>query len=89
MSVSRFGDVRTGMRGPGSFEADVLWGSLMEEGSIVGQVEPRQWRLQGFLFNRGDGVQGILDDIRLSRELLDTGSAILPYCLLFSKLVPA
>jgi hypothetical protein len=63
----------------GRFTAAIRWGMTLERAHLSRLLLPGKWRLRGRLF--GGDEPGFLDGVRLSRELVDTGSAILPYAL--------
>ena len=85
--VSRIGVVRCLDGGVGRFEAEIEWGLVVDAGIVRCNLRPGRWTLRGQLFNGKDDSRGLLDDVRLSRELLDTGTAILPYCLTLAEVV--
>ncbi len=67
------------------FAFTVRWGVSLERGGESRLLAPGQWRLEGYLFGLPDQPAGVFDDVVLSRELHDTGSAIFPYCMAFAK----
>ncbi len=62
---------------PGSFSALIRWGLFLRRGFSNCLMEPMTWVLKGQLFGEG----GLLSEAKLSRELFDTGTGIMPYCL--------
>ncbi len=64
----------------GAFSARVRWGVTLERGGDSRLLERGAWQISGRLFG-GQGGEGFLQDAVLSRELYDTGTAVLPYCL--------
>lgn len=64
----------------GVFECRVRWGVSLERDRASRLLAPGQWTIKGRLFGSGK-AQGLLDKVLFSRELYDTGSAILPYAL--------
>ncbi|MCA9541595.1 MAG: hypothetical protein KC620_22005 [Myxococcales bacterium] len=68
------------------FACRVRWGVTLERGGESRLLQPGAWRLTGHLFGLPDKPPGLLDDVVLSRELHDTGSAILPYCMAFATI---
>ena len=65
------------VRDDGRFHAPVRWGISLERARRSRLLAPGRWQLSGRLF--GAAQPGLLNGIMLSRELVDTGSAILPY----------
>ncbi len=63
------------------FSAVVRWGVTLERDAESRLLAPGAWRVRGRLLSMPGEPQGLLDDVALSRELHDTGSAILPYCM--------
>jgi len=61
-----------------SFVAGIHIGKSIEQGKFVRLLAPGAWNLSGNLFDL-DGKKGILKDIELTKETLNTGSAILPW----------
>lgn len=66
------------------FRFTVRWGVSLERGGESRLLAPGQWRLEGHLFGLPGQPTGVFDDVVLSRELHDTGSAIFPYCMAFA-----
>lgn len=64
-----------------SFSALVRWGLTLERNAASRLLAPGAWRIRGRLLSMPGELPGLLDDVQLSRELYDTGSAILPYVL--------
>jgi predicted Zn-dependent protease len=64
----------------GPFTALVPSGLTLERGRESRLLAPDQWRVSGRALAPGDPAD-LLAKVVLSRELYDTGSAILPYCL--------
>lgn len=64
-----------------AFSALVRWGLTLERNAPSRLLAPGAWRIRGRLLSMPGELPGLLDDVGLSRELYDTGSAILPYCL--------
>ena len=64
-----------------AFSARVRWGLTLEGERGSRLLAPGAWRLRGRLLSLPGEPPGLLDEVELSRELYDTGSAILPYCL--------
>jgi len=64
-----------------SFSALVTWGLTLETETPSRLLAPDAWRIRGRLLSLPGELPGLLDEVALSRELYDTGSAILPYCL--------
>ncbi|MEZ4435995.1 MAG: metallopeptidase TldD-related protein [bacterium] len=67
------------------FAFKVRWGVSLERGGESRLLAPGKWRIEGYLFGLPDQPPGIFDDVVLSRELHDTGSAIFPYCMAFAR----
>lgn len=61
-----------------SFVAGIHIGKSIEQGKFARMLAPGAWNLSGNLFDL-DGKKGMLKDIELSKETLNTGSAILPW----------
>ena len=53
----------------------------LERGRESRLLAPGAWNVSGACLTLPGGAAGFLSDIVLSRELYDTGTAILPYCL--------
>lgn len=68
------------------FTFTVRWGVSLERGGESRLLAPGKWRVSGHLFGLPDQPPGVLDDVVLSRELHDTGSAIFPYCMAFAQI---
>lgn len=67
------------------FAFTVRWGVSLERGGESRLLAPGKWRIEGHLFGLPDQPPGVFDDVVLSRELHDTGSAIFPYCMAFAR----
>jgi len=63
------------------FSCGVGTGVTLERGRESRRLAPGTWNVSGACLTLPGGVAGFLSDIVLSRELYDTGTAILPYCL--------
>ena len=63
------------------FSCGVGTGVTLERGRESRLLAPGAWNVSGACLTLPGGVAGFLSDIVLSRELYDTGTAILPYCL--------
>ena len=81
LMISALSAVEVVDRKLGRFVASVRWGMRLNNGQSNALVTPDSWRIIGTLYGEG-GSPGVFDEARLSRELNDTGSSILPYCLL-------
>ncbi len=68
------------------FAFTVRWGVSLERGGESRLLAPGQWRIEGHLFGLPGQPAGVFDDVVLSRELHDTGSAIFPYCMAFARI---
>ncbi len=66
------------VHGDGRFETTVRWGLSLQRAQHSRLLAPGAWRLSGRLLPDESGP-GCLWDAQVSRELVDTGSAILPY----------
>ncbi len=65
----------------GEFACPVRWALGLERGGDSRVVPPKALVLKGRLFGPSGRQAGLLTRAVLSRELYDTGSGILPYCL--------
>lgn len=63
------------------FACGVGSGITLERGRESRLLAPGEWQIGGSVLSLPGGPAGFLADIVLSRELYDTGTAILPYCL--------
>lgn len=63
------------------FVCGVGTGITLERGRESRLLSPGDWQVGGSVLSLPGGPAGFLSDIVLSRELYDTGTAILPYCL--------
>lgn len=59
------------------YEARIHWGVLLGEAPDGALLTPNTWGITGQLL----GQNGLLNDLALSREMQDTGTAIMPYCM--------
>lgn len=59
------------------FDARVRWGVLLGETPDGAVLAPGMWGISGRLL----GDSGMLRAVTLSREMQDTGTAIMPYCM--------
>jgi hypothetical protein len=59
------------------FEARIRWGVLLGDAPDGAVMTPNTWGITGQML----GQNGLLNDLSLSREMQDTGSAIMPYCM--------
>lgn len=59
------------------FDARVRWGVLLGETPDGAVLSPGLWGISGRLL----GDDGLLSAVTLSREMQDTGTAIMPYCM--------
>lgn len=64
----------------GTFSAPIRWGLALERGRHGRVLAPGRWVLRGRLFG-GPAGPGMLERLALTRELVDTGTAVLPYVL--------
>jgi hypothetical protein len=62
-----------------AFSATIRWGTLLEEGTAPRVLAPKQWRVRGHLLAIGTD-SGLLHGLTPCRDVLDTGTGILPYC---------
>jgi hypothetical protein len=69
----------------GRFVAAVASGLSLERGRESRLLAPDGWRVTGHVLAPGEPGD-VLGKVILSRELYDTGSAILPYCLTWLEL---
>ncbi len=67
--------------GRARFACGVGSGITLERGRESRLLTPGEWQVAGSALTLPGGPAGFLSDIVLSRELYDTGTAILPYCL--------
>lgn len=65
------------------FSCGISSGITLERGRESRLLAPGKWSLSGSLFTQPGGSEGLLGDHILSRELYDTGTAILPYCMTY------
>ncbi|MCB9522294.1 MAG: hypothetical protein H6702_02810 [Myxococcales bacterium] len=65
----------------GAFAAPIQWGQSLERGRFSRLLAPGKWWLRGRLFDGPDGP-GCLATAEVSRELVDTATGVLPYCML-------
>lgn len=63
------------------FVCGVASGITLERGRESRLLVPGEWQVAGSVLTLPGGPAGFLSDMALSRELYDTGTAILPYCL--------
>lgn len=63
------------------FACGIGSGITLERGRESRRLAPGEWQLCGTVLGLPGGPAGFLSDVVLSRELYDTGTAILPYCL--------
>ena len=63
------------------FACGVGSGITLERGRESRLLAPGEWQVGGSVLTMPAGPAGFLSDMVLSRELYDTGTAILPYCL--------
>lgn len=61
-----------------SFAAGIFAGKTIEKGKYARLLKPGSWNLSGHLFDM-DGRKGMLRKIELSKEAMNTGSAIIPW----------
>lgn len=59
------------------FDGRVRWGVLLGDQPDGAVLSPGGWAIRGQLL----GKDGLLNDVTLSREMQDTGTAIMPYCM--------
>lgn len=69
-----------------AFSARVRWGLTLQRNMPSALLSTGAWRIEGLLFP-GEQGEGLLEDVVLSRELYDTGTGILPYCLGHVRLI--
>lgn len=62
-----------------AFSATIRWGTLLEEGTAPRVLAPKRWRVRGHLLAIG-ADSGLLHGLTPCRDVLDTGTGILPYC---------
>jgi predicted Zn-dependent protease len=63
------------------FACGIGSGITLERGRESRRLAPGEWQVSGSVLSLPGGPAGFLSDVVLSRELYDTGTAILPYCL--------
>lgn len=63
------------LKADGSFQAPVRWGSALNYGQTLASLAPGEWCVRGHLW----GERGLFAQAELGRELLETGTAALPY----------
>lgn len=59
------------------FDGRIRWGVLLGDHPDGAVLAPGGWAIRGQLL----GKDGLLNDVTLSREMQDTGTAIMPYCM--------